>query len=304
MICLIALIAFGILGIFSVSYRKLALEAFDCVFRRITLRKCESGLDQRLKSQITGKLMVKSPKLASKIYKNFEVISWIFTILMIASTIYSGYGIYNFLVHGNCNGPDSNALCIFDPLKKEEPETCSVAFQKTAELEAPEIGDSPSLGSLNSKITIIEFGCYTCQYTREAQETVEKVLKEYKGTMRFVYKSFPLPNHESSKNVAIAAECAKLSGKFWLYNSLLFNKDIKTDDKSLISYAKEANINITQFEQCLNSQEAIENVDIEFNQGIASGIYGTPTFFINNISLVGPQSFEEFTKIIKKELRK
>ena len=33
MICLIALIIFGVLAIFSASYRPLAKEAFDCVLR-------------------------------------------------------------------------------------------------------------------------------------------------------------------------------------------------------------------------------------------------------------------------------
>jgi len=52
MICVVALIVFGILGIFSAKYRVIAKEAFDCVFRKITLRKCDSRLDSRLKSEI------------------------------------------------------------------------------------------------------------------------------------------------------------------------------------------------------------------------------------------------------------
>src|SRR3990167_5657795 len=73
MICILALIVFGILGIFSVKYRIIAKEAFDCVFRRITFRKCTSGLDIRLKAQITGNLMKKAPNIATKVYKNFKI---------------------------------------------------------------------------------------------------------------------------------------------------------------------------------------------------------------------------------------
>ena len=116
MICLIALVIFGILGIFSVTHRKIALEAFDCVFRRITIRKCTSGLDKRLKSQITGKLMRKSPRVARFTFKYFEIISWFFTIIMIVSIIYTGIGAYNFVIYGNCNGPHSDKFCIYDPL--------------------------------------------------------------------------------------------------------------------------------------------------------------------------------------------
>ena len=116
MICLIALVVFGILGIFSVAYRKIAIEAFDCVFRRLTIRKCTSGLDKRLKSQITGKLMIKSPRVAGFTYKNFEVISWIFTIMMVVSLIYAGMGVYNFVMYGNCNGESSQEACFYNGL--------------------------------------------------------------------------------------------------------------------------------------------------------------------------------------------
>lgn len=116
MICIIALVVCGILGIFSLKYRIIAKEAFDCVFRRLTFRKCTSGLDARLKAQITGNLMKRSPKIATATYKHFEIISWFFTVLLIASLIWTGYGAYNFIVYGNCNGEDSTEFCVFNGL--------------------------------------------------------------------------------------------------------------------------------------------------------------------------------------------
>jgi hypothetical protein len=116
MICLIALVVFGILGIFSATHRRIALEAFECIFRRIRLKPCYSGLDKKLKSQITGKLMRKNPKLARFTFRHFEAISWIFTILMLISIIYSAIGIYNFVMYGNCRGENSQEACIYEGL--------------------------------------------------------------------------------------------------------------------------------------------------------------------------------------------
>ena len=113
MICLIALLVFGILGVFSATHRKIAIEAFECVFKRIRLKPCDSGLDKRLKSQITGKLIKRNSWLARFIFRHFEAISWFFTILMIVSIVYSGAGIYNFAIYGNCNGEDSQETCIY-----------------------------------------------------------------------------------------------------------------------------------------------------------------------------------------------
>ena len=114
MICIIALVVFGILGIFSAAYRKLAAEAFDCVFRRVTFRPCHSGLDKRLKSQIVGSIMKRSPRAANFTYKYFEVFSWTFLILSVASLVGIGISVFNYVEYGNCNGPNSSAFCVIN----------------------------------------------------------------------------------------------------------------------------------------------------------------------------------------------
>ncbi len=50
--CVVALVVLSIMGIFSASNRALAKEAFDCVFRRITLRPCPTGFDEKIKARV------------------------------------------------------------------------------------------------------------------------------------------------------------------------------------------------------------------------------------------------------------
>ncbi|OGI12697.1 hypothetical protein A3K64_03945 [Candidatus Micrarchaeota archaeon RBG_16_36_9] len=106
-LCIIALIVFSILGIFSGHYRGLAKDAFKCVYRMVTLRPCDVQLETKIKNKMTSKLMF-VPSLARFFYKNFKPISWIFTISFFASMIYSAYGIYNLLVIGRCD-PNSSS---------------------------------------------------------------------------------------------------------------------------------------------------------------------------------------------------
>lgn len=103
MICLASLIVFAILGIFSVAYRKLAKEAVDCVLRRLSFRPCESRFDLKVKTQITSSLMKRSERLGGFFWKYFEVFSWIFVILFIASTLYTGRGVYNLIRYKTCD---------------------------------------------------------------------------------------------------------------------------------------------------------------------------------------------------------
>jgi hypothetical protein len=113
MICLIALFVFGVLGIFSARYRSLAKEAFNCVFRRVTLRPCDTGFDQKMKMKIVSKTLHKSPKLSKFIYRHFEALSWLFTVLLIVSLVITTSSLYNLVVYGSCD-PHSDS-CIFAP---------------------------------------------------------------------------------------------------------------------------------------------------------------------------------------------
>jgi hypothetical protein len=121
-VCFIALFVFGFLAIFSARYRPFAKEAFNCVFKRMTLRKCDTGFDKKLKAKITGKLMAKSPKFGAFIYKRFETISWVFTLILVVSLIYSAIGIYNIAMYNNCNGPGS----IYCPLTGSYGTECTI----------------------------------------------------------------------------------------------------------------------------------------------------------------------------------
>lgn len=112
MICILALVAFGVLSIFSATHRPYFLAAADCVFRRATLRPCNTGFDQLMKNKITAKIMRKSPKAAKFTHKNFEIISWFFVILLFVSMGYSAYALYNLAVHGTCD-PEHPEQCIF-----------------------------------------------------------------------------------------------------------------------------------------------------------------------------------------------
>ena len=112
-ICLVALVVFGVLGLFSARYRRIAKEAFECVGRRIILKPCESKLDQRIRAKLTAKILKRSPKAARFVYKNFEALSWVFTIIFFLSMGYTFYSLYNLAVYGSCD-PHSNN-CIFRP---------------------------------------------------------------------------------------------------------------------------------------------------------------------------------------------
>jgi hypothetical protein len=312
MICVIALIVFGILGIFSASYRVIAKEAFNCVFKKMTFRKCDTGLDTRLKSQITGRLLKFSPKLGKTVYKYFEVFSWIFLILILVTLFFVGRGVVFYAMYGNCNGPQSDQFCIFDPLGTNKPaspegEICSIpgsAENKT--LITPPAGELKEgfyQGNPDAKVIIIEFGCYSCHYTKLAEPTVKRIIDKYDGQILYVYKDFPLSTtHINALRASEASYCALDQGKYWEYREYLFaNQDNQFTD-NLVEYAGELGLDTDAFKLCMNTKKYQSLVEQSYNEGLDSGITVTPTFFINDKTLVGAKDYKDFKKIIDSEL--
>ena len=74
-----------------------------------------------------------------------------------------------------------------------------------------------SLGPADAKVTIVEFLDYQCPYCHRAQESVDEVLKEYQGKVRFVHRDYLLGKPRSLA-AARAARCAGEQGKFWEYH--------------------------------------------------------------------------------------
>lgn len=284
MICLIALVAFGVLGIFSARYRALAKEAFNCVFRRVTLRKCDTGFDTKMKSRITGRLIA-YPRAARFVYRNFEAISWAFTILMIGSLALSAHGIYNYLAYGNCNG-EQGGFCIFS--------VASVQQQGISLSDIP-LGAFPSIGPANASVDIVEFGCFQCQYTRAAEPAVNAILTKHAGDVRLTFVYAPVPTHRNGVAAAEAAACAAMQGMFREYKDALFDgqayfgNSVEPADAVAFfkSISEKIGLNASEFGACVDSGATKAEVLRSADYAGRIGITGTPTFYVNGRKIAG-----------------
>ncbi len=166
------------------------------------------------------------------------------------------------------------------------------------------VDDDPLLGAADAPITLIEFSDFECPYCRQWHEQVFSRLKqEYPTQVRFVYRDFPLIGvHANAKSAALAANCANEQGAFWDYHDRLFQAAAGLGAEAYLQYARELNLNVNQFQNCLETAKYEQEVQGDYNYAANLGIRSTPTFFINGIPLVGAQPYEVFKQVIDKEL--
>jgi len=71
-------------------------------------------------------------------------------------------------------------------------------------------------------ITIVTYTDFQCPYCESFDTTMQQIMKDYSGKVKWVLRNFPLSFHDQAQNAAEAAECAGDQGKYWEYAEALF----------------------------------------------------------------------------------
>jgi protein-disulfide isomerase len=163
--------------------------------------------------------------------------------------------------------------------------------------------EDPSMGPANAPVTVLEYGDFACPDCRAWYMGAirEQILLEYGGEVRFVWRNFPVASPESEK-AAEGAHCAADQGKFWDYHNIVFMLSPQLTVADLRAYAKQAGLNASQFNQCLDSGKYGSVVAKEIADGQQRGFTGVPVFFINDVPLTGNATFEAFKSAIDQAL--
>lgn len=176
--------------------------------------------------------------------------------------------------------------------------------QGVQRFEVP-LDDDPRFGPADAPITIIEFSDFQCPYcTRFHQETLGPLIEKYGDLIQFVYRDLPLVNiHPEAFPAAIAANCAGEQDAYWPYHNILFNTGSDAlNTTNYFAFAESLSLDMDAFDECINSERWVEEIQADLDFAVNLGVRSTPTFFVNGIPIVGAQPFEVFVQIIDAEL--
>jgi protein-disulfide isomerase len=174
---------------------------------------------------------------------------------------------------------------------------------QTTRYDVPVDGD-PSIGPEDAAVTIIEFSDYQCPFCiRWHADSYNRLLTDYEGKIRFVYRDLPLSAiHPEAQPAAEAANCAGEQQAYWQYHDALFGGKYGLGTQAYDQYAAELNLDMAAFDTCVAEHRYKDEVDADANFVRNLGFTSTPTFFINGLVIVGAQPYEVFQQIIDKEL--
>jgi len=163
--------------------------------------------------------------------------------------------------------------------------------------------DDPSEGKADAPVTVVEYSDFQCPFCLRVMPTLKELRTKYGDKMRLVWKDFPLTQiHPQAFVAAQAGNCAREQGKFWEYHDKLFANQSALQPDSLKKYAADAGLDVTKFNQCLDTSKYEARVEDALAAGNRLGISSTPTVYVNGRMINGAQPIDVFVSVIDEEL--
>jgi protein-disulfide isomerase len=169
--------------------------------------------------------------------------------------------------------------------KSKQPATVA-----SEQLPALERINSPTKGSKQAQVTIVEFFDPACGTCSQFYPLLNNLVKKYQGKVNVVMRYAPL--HQGSEDVVKMLEAAHLQGKFWPALELLFANQERwvehhiSNPTSALAGIKTLKLDHDQLDSDWQSSRVAKIIKQDIQDGNTLQVRATPQFFVNGKPLV------------------
>ena len=144
-------------------------------------------------------------------------------------------------------------------------------------------------GLVSAPLTLVEYGDFECPFCGRATGAGSELRERFGDRLRYVFRHAPLTEiHPHAQLAAEAAEAAAAQGQFWeMYDRLFANQD-RLAITDLLEHAAALGLDVPRFADDLSAGVHARRVQQDVASAEASGVAGTPTFFVGGRQHTGP----------------
>jgi protein-disulfide isomerase len=159
-------------------------------------------------------------------------------------------------------------------------------------------------GPDDAPVTLLEYGDFECPYCGQAEGVIRELLASFGNDVRYVWRHLPLNDvHVRAQLAAEAVEAAASQGRFWeMYDAMLAHQDDLTAP-ALSRLAGELNLDVDRFWDEVRRHDHAPRVAEDVASADASGVSGTPTFFVNGRRHYGAYDVDTLADAVRSALR-
>jgi formate-nitrite transporter family protein len=155
------------------------------------------------------------------------------------------------------------------------------AYDPLMELTPPVSAEDHVDGPERAELELVMYGDFQCPYCTAAYPIVRRIRDQLSGRLLFAFRHFPLRHiHPDAERAAEAAEAAAARGAFWGMHDRMYEAGGALSREDLIGYAAELGLDSEGVAAELDSEVHRPRVQRDVDSGLASGVTGTPGFFV------------------------
>ena len=164
-----------------------------------------------------------------------------------------------------------------------------------------------TFGDVNGKSNVMLFTDYQCPICRINNVMLSKALTEVDG-VKIIHKNFPLDKkcnrligqdfHENACMYAKYSIAAEKQGKWGEMNHILFSRQPQSEF-NILEIAGKYGFDTTKLEEDANSEDVINQLKNEIEEGLNAQVQGTPALVINGKLTQGLRPYKELKKMLK-----
>src|SRR5215213_778013 len=149
------------------------------------------------------------------------------------------------------------------------------------ELTPPLSAEDHVEGPDRAELELVMYGDFQCPYCTAAYPIVKRVRERLGPRLIFAFRHFPLREiHPDAQRASEAAEAAAAQGAFWEMHDRMYESRGALGREDLIGYVGELGLDGDRVAQELDSGAHRPRVQRDVDGGTASGVNGTPAFFV------------------------
>ncbi|MEE2061725.1 DsbA family protein [Rhodococcus artemisiae] len=151
----------------------------------------------------------------------------------------------------------------------------------------------------DDKVQLVEFLDFECESCRALYPVMEQIRSEYAGRIDLGIRYFPIPSHTNSHLAARVVEAAARQGQLEPMYRLMYETQAQwgesgqSQERVFWGFAEQLGLDMAVFERDVNDPAVSARVDQDFDAGLALGVQGTPTLFLNGVELPPMPTYEQ-----------
>ena len=143
-------------------------------------------------------------------------------------------------------------------------------------------------GPPGAALALVMYGDFQCPFCTAAQPILRRVRERLDGRLRFGFRQFPLRElHPDAERAAQASEAAAAQGAFWEMHDALYGLRGQLGIDDVVGAAARIGLDAERMRAELEAGTYAPEVQADVESGVANGVGGTPTFFVNGARHTG-----------------